>query len=379
MKATGTVAQMGSLLLTPIYEGDRSVVGVAGTVVRDSTYSRPSDELEVVASVSHDLRNPLATLSTTIQVLRLKEPSEELEIMNRAVHEVTRIIDNIVESSWLTHGRLVLQRQPAEIATLVQRATELANTPPLVHIAAPSATTLVDVDAKRLTRSIANLISNAATTAQRGARVVVSTQHRGDRVDIRISTDGAHRDASEVAAVSVRRGEPALRLAHQNARGIVELHGGSVSLTDSPGNLPECVITLPVAAAPVSKLVAEAPTSSKRVLLVEDNDDGARALEAALVQRGYQVVLAHDAPVALTLAKTFKPDVVLLDLGLPVMDGWELATRLRSTLNNLPIVAITALGQPSDIQRSTDLGFVEHFVKPVDISELDRVVRRVAL
>jgi len=90
-------------------------------------------------------------------------------------------------------------------------------------------------------------------------------------------------------------------------------------------------------------------------------------------------VLAHDAPVALTLARTFKPDVVLVELGLPVMDGWELATRLRARVTNLPIVAITARDQPSDIQKSAALGFAEHFVKPVDIVELDRVVRRIAL
>ncbi len=236
----------------------------------------------------------------------------------------------------------------------------------------------VDADAKRLARSIANLLANAVTTAPPGARVNLSARRRGDQAEIRISDDGGHRDPAEAAGMIESRAAAALRLAHQNARGIVELHGGTVSLADLPGSRPECLITLPVSTAAASEHTVAGTTEPKRLLLVEDNDEGARALEAALIQRGYQVALAHDAPIALNLAKTFRPDVVLVDLGLPVMDGWELAKRLRSTEADLPIVAVTARDQPSDFQRSAELGFAEHLVKPIDVVELDRVVRRVA-
>jgi CheY-like chemotaxis protein len=113
-------------------------------------------------------------------------------------------------------------------------------------------------------------------------------------------------------------------------------------------------------------------------LLVEDNDDAARAFKAALEQLGYEVALAHDAPIALNLAKTFRPDVALLDLGLPVMDGWELARRLHGESNELPIVAVTARDQDADKQRSRDLGFAEHLVKPIDLVQLEQIVERLA-
>jgi DNA-binding response OmpR family regulator len=117
---------------------------------------------------------------------------------------------------------------------------------------------------------------------------------------------------------------------------------------------------------------------NKRLLLVEDNDDGARAMTMGLVQLGHEVVIAHDAPIALNLARSFKPDIVLVDLGLPVMDGWELAKRLRRSEETLPLVAVTGRDQASDRERSAELGFAEHLVKPIDLLELDRIVRRLA-
>lgn len=378
VQKTGAPSRVGSLTLVPLFDFDQSVAGVAATSVRETTRAKSSDDRDVVSSVSHDLRNPLSTVSTMLQVLMLKAPSKELETMSRAVHQVAGIIENIVESSRLTHGRIVLQRHSTELASVIHRATELAGAPIPVHVEVPAVGCNVDADAKRLARSIANLIANALSTAPGGARVKVSARQLGDRVEIRISDDGGHRDPAEAAAMLETRAAAALRLAHQNARGIVELHGGMVSLADLPGSRPECVITLPLASAAVTDGSMAGTKERRRLLLVEDNDEGARALEAALVQRGYQVAIAHDAPIALNLAKTFQPDVVLVDLGLPVMDGWELAQRLRSTAAGLPIVAVTARDQPSDFQRSAELGFAEHLVKPIDVVELDGVVRRVA-
>lgn len=387
VRETTETMRVGSLTLLPLFDFDHSVAGVAatcvrttthaGTSVRGATHPVTSDDRDVVSSVSHELRNPLSTVSTMLQVLMLKAPSKELETMSGAVQQVARIIENIVESSRLTHGRVALQRGTVELATIIHRAIELAGAPIPVHVEIKSVGCIVDADAKRLSRSLANLIANSVTTAPRGARVNVSARQRGDQVEIRISDDGGHRDPAEAAAMIESRTAAVLRLAHQNARGIVELHGGSVSLGDLPGSRPECVISLPVSVVSASERMAGVTTDGKRLLLVEDNDEGARALEAALVQRGYQVAIAHDAPIALNLAKTFQPHVVLVDLGLPVMDGWELAKRLRSLAATLPIVAVTARDQPSDFQRSAELGFAEHLVKPVDVVELDRVVRRI--
>jgi CheY-like chemotaxis protein len=123
---------------------------------------------------------------------------------------------------------------------------------------------------------------------------------------------------------------------------------------------------------------ARAASTSTRLLVVEGNDERARALEAGLVERGYEVALAHDAPIALNLARSFHPDVVVVDLGLPVMDGWELGKRLRLSSRELPLVAIGASHQPGDEQRLAEIGFCEHLIKPIDLAELDRIVRRLS-
>jgi DNA-binding response OmpR family regulator len=116
--------------------------------------------------------------------------------------------------------------------------------------------------------------------------------------------------------------------------------------------------------------------SVAKLLVVEDSDDGAKALKLGLVELGYEVALAHDAPIALNLARSFQPDVVLVDLGLPVMDGWELAKRLGGTTTRVPLVAVTGRDQESDRRRSAELGFAEHLVKPINLLELDQIVRR---
>lgn len=163
------------------------------------------------------------------------------------------------------------------------------------------------------------------------------------------------------------------------ARSIVELHGGSIALhSDGVGRGTACTIGLPVAPAPVAQTNARRSSAKGRLLLVEDNDDAARALKVGLEQLGYEVVIAHDAPIAISLTRTFQPDVALLDLGLPVMDGWELARRIRATAHSLPIVAVTARDQESDKLRSAELGFEEHLVKPIDLAQLERIIDRLA-
>lgn len=140
-----------------------------------------------------------------------------------------------------------------------------------------------------------------------------------------------------------------------------------------------CTIEPPMAIHPAVDAAPAAPRARRRLMLVEDNDDTARALKTALEQLGYEVAVAHDAPIALNLARTFNPDIALLDLGLPVMDGWELAKRLRDARRPLPIVALTARDQESDRQRSSELGFIDHLVKPINLPQLQHIVDNISV
>jgi CheY-like chemotaxis protein len=161
------------------------------------------------------------------------------------------------------------------------------------------------------------------------------------------------------------------------ARRLITLHGGTIDVaSDGSGTL--CTIDLPLLEQPWEESSPEPPAERRRLLLVEDNDDTARSLKAALEHLGYEVAVAHDAPIALNLARSFQPDVALLDLGLPVMDGWELARRLHEATAQLPIVAVTARDQEADKRRSAELGFVDHLVKPIDLPRLQKIVERVS-
>jgi len=244
-----------------------------------------------------------------------------------------------------------------------------------------SGVTLV-ADLERLANALAHLVINAA---EHGERAAVEAIGHADRVRIAIRNEGPlPEEVSErlfEAFVQPQQGldrpRGGLGLGLAITRRIVEMHVGTIRAT-STASTTEVVIELPSearAVAPPRDAVRQ--RSRKRVLIVEDNDDTARALKNALEVLGYDVALAHDGPVALTVARAFRPDVALLDIGLPVMDGYELANRLRAinvATRELHVVAVTAYGADAYKQRSQDAGFAEHLVKPVDLAKLERVV-----
>jgi len=355
------------------------------------------DNDEFLAVVAHELRNPLSALMTTLQALMLRTPSAEVELMERSARNLTRIVDNLLDVSRIARGRLELRPTPSELAIIIDRAMELVtplfnerNTQVLVQV--PRVGLRLDVDPERVAQAIASLLSNASRYSEPGSRVWVHATREYDRVRIVVNDEGAGIEPERLNAIfdtfyqapEARPRTAGLGLALAIARSLVELHGGTLRVT-SPGmgHGTEAVIELPFdarvsAAAPV----ATAPASRRRLLLVEDNDDSARALKNALEQLGYVVALAHDGPTALNVVRTFDPDVVLLDIGLPVMDGWELARRLRELYgasHSTPVVAVTAYDRDADKQRSTEAGFADHLVKPIDLGKLQEVVESLAL
>jgi signal transduction histidine kinase/CheY-like chemotaxis protein len=342
--------------------------------------------------VAHELRNPLSALMTTLQALMLRTPSEDVELMERSVRQLSRIVDNLLDVSRIARGRLELRPKPMELANIIDRAMEIVtpifnerNTQVFVRV--PRVGLRLDADPERIAQALANLLANASRYSEPGSRVWVQAAREFDRVRLVIKDEGTGIEPDRLPVIFEAFYQPpeqrprtsGLGLGLAISRSLVELHGGKLTVTSGgTGQGTECTIELPTSArAGTPAGTATPPASRRKLLLVEDNDDTARSLKNALEQLGYIVALAHNGPVALNVARTFDPDVVLMDIGLPVMDGWELAKRLRElrgVTHNAPVVAVTAYDRDVDRQRSTEAGFAEHLVKPIDLGKLQEVV-----
>jgi PAS domain S-box-containing protein len=348
---------------------------------------------QFLALLGHELRNPLAPIVVALKLLRMRgAPAElrELGIIERQVDHLVRLVDDLLDVSRITRGTIRLRKERVELAAVVSRAVEMAC--PLLEqreqhlMVEVSARDLpLDADRERLAQVIANLLTNAAKyTEPRGHIRVTATAapYQGGRgVAIRVNDDGRGMTPDLLASVfdmfvqgnrPIDRSEGGLGLGLTIVRTLIELHGGDVSArSDGPGQGSEFLVRLPLAAEtvePAAEPTARAPSpeAGRRVLVVDDNADVVEVMGDLLRISGFEVAVAHDAPEALRLAGRFDPEVAVLDIGLPVMDGYELARRLRLANPELRLVAVTGYGQAEDRERSRAVGFHEHLVKPVD-------------
>jgi signal transduction histidine kinase len=356
---------------------------------------------QFLAMLGHELRNPLSPILTALQLMRLRgQQSRETEIIERQVGHVVRLVDDLLDVSRITGRKIELRRERVELAAVVLRGLEMAS--PLLEqrrqeleLEVPTSGLLVDGDADRLAQVVSNLLTNAAKYSEPGTKIRVRAEREGARLRLRVRDEGVGIGADMLGAVfdlfvqqpqSLDRAQGGLGLGLSIVRGLVELHGGRVTASsEGPGRGSEFVVELP--AAP--EAAAAAPTAEdrqalwprarggSRILIVDDNIEGAEGLGDLLSELGFETRIAHDGPAALAIAATFEPDVCLLDIGLPVMDGYEVARRLREARSgtaDLRIIALTGYGQDADRQRSLDAGFNAHVVKPVDIDVLSRIV-----
>lgn len=377
--------------------------------------SRAKDEL--LAMLGHELRNPLAPIMTAVELMRMREGADgllarERAVIERQVSHLVRLVDDLLDISRITRGGLELKRRPLEVADVVARAIEAVS--PLLEqrmhrlaVDIPSHGLVVSGDEERLVQVLSHLLSNAAKYTPPGGRVDVSAEHEDRMAVIRVRDTGIGIDPVLLPHVfdlftqshrSLDRSEGGLGLGLAVVRNVAELHGGSVSsASGGPGQGSEFTVRLPLdadaARAPGDSRRAAVPTrvrreadiddtdshpATGRVLVVDDNRDAAETLAEALASRGFDARTAFDGPSALALATSFTPDVALLDIGLPVMDGYELGRRLREMpgLSAVELVAVTGYGQDSDRQRSAAVGFREHLVKPVDLRRVTSLVSR---
>jgi PAS domain S-box-containing protein len=364
--------------------------------------SRAKDEF--LAMLGHELRNPLSPILTALQLMKLRgEVGAERErvVIERQVGHLNRLVDDLLDVSRIARGRVELKRQTLEISDVAARAIEMSS--PLLeqrsqrlHVDVPRGL-YVDGDPMRLGQVISNLLTNAAKyTPPDGDIWVQATQADGHlQVSVRDSGTGISREmlphvfelfVQERQAVA--RSQGGLGIGLTIVRSLVELHGGTVSArSDGNGKGSEFIVRLPaVATERVRTRQSEtvepnerrlsAPATLARVLVVDDNEDAARLLADVLTEKGYQARVALDGPTALRAAMDTPPDIAILDLGLPVMDGYDLATALRRLpgLADLQLIAVTGYGQEIDRQRTTRAGFRHHLTKPVDLSTLERAL-----
>ena len=360
---------------------------------------------EFLAMLGHELRNPLSPILTALQLMKLRgsdDSERERTVIERQVNHLTRLVDDLLDVSRIARGKVELKEEIVAIAEVVAKAIEI--TSPLLEdrkhtldVAVPRRDLFVKGDITRLTQVMSNLINNAAKYTAPGGHITVAAGDEDGDVVLRVRDTGIGIAAHAVPRVfdlfvqerqGIDRSQGGLGLGLTIVRNLVERHGGRVSAhSDGPGTGSEFVVRLPKAMAtarpesrskhPVGGARSAGPTpDALRILVVDDNVDGAEMLAMALREKGYNTRVAHDAPAALNVAAEFRPDVAFLDIGLPVMDGYELAARLRERrdANQTRLIALTGYGQESDRRKTREAGFEHHLVKPVDLDAIEALL-----
>jgi signal transduction histidine kinase len=361
---------------------------------------------EFLAMLSHELRNPLAPIRNAVEIMGLKPLDDPhlrhcRDVIERQVEHLSRLVDDLLDVSRITRGRLKLQKKPVEVATFVARAIETAK--PLfderrqrLHVSMPEERLIVDGDLTRLSQIVGNLLNNAAKytpdSGQISLRIETARSRGGgaDEVMIRVKDNGTGIPPEMLPEVfdlftqvdqALDRSHGGLGIGLALVRRLVEMHGGSVEgHSDGIGHGSEFFVRLPcriervdVKGAPGSAGDAiKRPVIRRRVLVVDDNEDSAETLALALQLEGCDVETAHGGQEALELAERFLPEMVLLDIGMPGMDGYEVARSIRAQPwgADMLLVAQTGWGQEEDRRRTREAGFDAHMTKPLDHSRL---------
>jgi CheY-like chemotaxis protein/two-component sensor histidine kinase len=314
--------------------------------------------------------------------------------MRHQVEHLVRLVDDLLDMSRIMRGKIDLRREPVELSHILARATETAQ--PLIDSQQhqltrrlPPDPVWLDADPVRLSQVVANLLNNAAKYTEPGGHLWLTAEKAGQDVLIRVRDTGIGIDAGLLPRVfdlftqaeqSIDRSQGGLGIGLTVVKRLVEMHGGTVlAHSEGPGRGSEFTVRLPVLPSVTARAVARPrlpPTKGRRVLIVDDNVAAARMLSLLLSRLGqHEIRVAHDGPSALGLAESFRPELVVLDIGLPHMDGYEVARRLREQvgLDQALIVALTGYGTSEDRRRSREAGFDEHLVKPPSLEQLQEL------
>ncbi len=363
---------------------------------------RHSDRLkdEFLATLSHELRNPLAPLRSGIDILRMTHaPSSSdrsvLDMMDRQVGHLVRLVDDLLEVARITQGTFELRKERVDLASVVGNAVEASR--PLIeagghelHVDLPAAPVLLEADPVRLAQILANLLNNAAKYTDSGGRIALAAERRDGSVRIAVRDNGIGFTPEARLQLFVMFGRVhgrqgrrpgGLGIGLALARRLTEMHGGTIEArSEGPGRGSEFVVQIPVGHPAPARAAepADSPgeTPKRRVLVVDDNEDAAHSVALLLTQLGAEVRAVHSGFEALEAFRAAPPDIVLLDIGMPEMDGYETARRIRSTFpdHDAQIVALSGWGQETDRARAREAGFDRHLIKPADAAALEALL-----
>jgi PAS domain S-box-containing protein len=395
------------------HAGHRHVVGIC----LDVTERRQAEEAlkevnqrkdEFLAMLAHELRNPLAPIRNAAQLLNVHSSGKpEIEwaraVIERQTRHLSRLVDDLLDVSRMVRGQITLQRKPVELAEIVQAAVETSR--PLIRlrkhhlvVQLPEQPVVLDADLTRIAQVISNLLNNSAKYTDDGGQIRLDAAVDNGLVTIRVRDTGLGVDPELLPHVfdlftqadrTPDRSEGGLGIGLTLVKRLVELHGGTVEAhSEGLGSGAEFIVRLPVLAVSASQetkvpgrvpVAAPADARGLRILVVDDNVDAADSIAMLLGMEGHETRSVNTARAALLTVPEFKPEVVLLDIGLPEMDGYEVARRLREQngTHRMRLVAVTGYGQPADRRRARAAGFDEHMVKPVEPALLQDFLRSV--
>ncbi len=379
----------------------RAGVAIENTQLYQALREADRRKDEFLATLAHELRNPLAPIRNSLQILKMPRVDAETvqrsrDMMERQVHHLVRLVDDLLDVSRVMRGKIELRKEKVELATVVARAVETVQ--PLVDaqghelsVRLPSQSLLLDADPVRLAQVVGNLLTNAAKYTEPNGLIGLTAERDGDLAVLRIRDDGigiAPHMLPRIFELFVQvdhaatRSQGGLGIGLTLVKNLVEMHGGTVE-AHSPGlgQGSELVVRLPLSARepekPEGREIADArqvpPSSGLRLLVVDDNQDAANSLAMLLRLQGHEVRVAHDGPAALEMVDVYRPEMVFLDIGMPGMDGYEVARRLRRQpgLESVRLAALTGWGQQEDRRRTAEAGFDHHLVKPVEPAALE--------
>ncbi len=360
---------------------------------------------QFLAVLAHEERNYLAPIRNAAEALRRLPPTDPgvrwaIDVVHRQVTQLTRLVDDLLDMTRIAQGKLKLQKEPVDLAEVVAAAVETCQ--PLVEsrrqtltVTLAPAPVWLEGDRTRLGQVVTNLLTNSAKYTPEGGRIWLTAQREGDEVILRVRDSGVGIPPERLASIfemfaqveeTLERSQGGLGIGLSLVRSVVHLHGGTVEASsDGPGQGSLFTVRLPVLpdegpgperGEPIPQAAAEAPAC--RILVVDDNRDAAESLALLLRLGGHEVRTAHDGPAALDAARGFRPGLVLLDLGLPGMDGLEVARRLREDYprQEMVLVALTGYGTENDRRQTHEAGFDDHFVKPVEPESLLRLLNQ---
>ena len=353
-------------------------------------------KVEFLAMLSHELRNPLAPLRNTLEILKRDRGNgatvpQALDTMERQLDQLIRLVDDLLDLNRITHNRIDLRKGQVELASVINQAVQASR--PLaesaghdVQIVLPPESIYLRADAVRMTQIFANLLNNSCKYTPPGGKIRLTAKRQDGEAVITVEDNGAGIPPDKLDVVfdmfmqvdrSLERSQGGLGIGLTLVKRLVQMHGGSIEAkSEGEGKGSEFIVRLPVVLgrpeAPSAPIAMEGPTQTRRVLIVDDNRDAVSSLAALLEFTGNDVFTAYDGASALEAAEKHRPEVVLMDIGLPTLSGYEVCRRIRERPwgNGMVLIALTGWGQEEDRRKSREAGFDGHIVKPVEYAAL---------